>query len=232
MIVLVCLAALALVFRLATHRLRREDLAVVAVALVGFLMVWAQIWVADGKPFPERRYWLQGFVLLFLWAAWGACRVSDALARRLPPARFFAPTLVFLLLALDIVALFKPQIPVGRHYVHAQAGAWAAAAIRADWKGPARDEKVAFSIRDYHPAARPIVETPAHLRRVVYEVGGRHARMEVFGAADAPDYVLDENRQSTTLKKGGYELMAERAFGERHFSLYRRKTRHRRTKKP
>ena len=91
MIVLVCLAALALVFRLATHRLRREELAVVAVALVGFLMVWAQIWVADGKPFPERRYWLQGFVLLFLWAAWGACRVSDALARRLPPARFFAP---------------------------------------------------------------------------------------------------------------------------------------------
>jgi hypothetical protein len=207
-------------------------MAVVAVAIIGFLMVWAQIWIADGKSFPERRYWLQGFVLLFLWAAWGVCRLSNVLARRLPPVRFFAPTLLVVLLLLDVVTLFKPMIPVGRRHVHVLAGDWAAAAICADWKGPTRDEKVAFSIRDYHPAARPIVETPAHLRRVVYEVGGRHARMASFGASDTPDYVLDENRQSATLKKGGYELMAERAFGARHFSLYRRKTRHGRKNKP
>lgn len=223
MIVLVCLAALALVFRLVTHRLRREELAVVAVAFVAFLMVWAQIRIAYSVSFPERRYWLQGFVLLFLWAAWGACRLSDALARRLPPVRFVLPALLAVLLALDAVALFKPLIPVGRRHVHVQAGDWAAAAIRADWNGPARDEKVAFSIRDYHPAERPIVETPAHLRRVGYQVGGRHPRMESFGAEDAPDYVLDENNQSATVAKGGYERMAERTFGKRHFTLYRRK---------
>ena len=82
MIVLVCLGLAAFAYRLATHRLRREELALFAVVVASFLIVWAQIWAADGKPFPERRYWLQSFILLFAWAAWGLCRLTDALGRR------------------------------------------------------------------------------------------------------------------------------------------------------
>lgn len=224
MIVLVCLGLAAFAYRLSTHRLRREELALFAVVVVSFLMVWAQIWVADGKPFPERRYWLQSFILLFAWAAWGARRLSDSLARRVPAVRFVLPVVVVVFLALDVVALFKPLIPVGRRHVHVKASNWAAEAIRADWKGPRRDATVKFSVMEYHPAARPIVETPANLRRTTYLVGGRHPWTKLFGKKDAPDYVLDENHESSTPAKGAYELMEERSFGKRHFALYRRKT--------
>ena len=223
MIVLVCLGLAAFAYRLATHRLRREELALFVVVVASFLMVWAQIWVADGRPFPERRYWLQSFILLFAWAAWGLCRLTDSLARRVPAVRFVLPVMVVVLLALDVVALFKPLIPVGRRHVHVKASNWAAEVIRADWKGPARDAKVKFSVKDYHPADRPIVETPANLRRTMYLVGGRHPRTEVFGKSDAPDYVLDENGQSPMPTPDAYERIAERSFGKRHFSLYRRK---------
>ena len=61
MIVLCAVAAIALVYRLATRRFRQVEAVLLAAMIIGFLAVWAQIWVADGKPFPERRYWLQFF---------------------------------------------------------------------------------------------------------------------------------------------------------------------------
>ena len=232
MTALICLAAVAFVYRVATRQLRREEAALFVVAIASFLMVWAQIWVADGRPFPERRYWLQGFILLFAWASWGLCRLTGSLEHRVPAVRFVLPMLVVVLLALDVVAMFKPLIPVGRRHVHVKAGNWAVEAIQADWKGPKDDARVAFSTAEYHSTARPIVETPANMRRVGYLVGGRYPRVEVFGEEDAPDYVLAENHQSKTPLTGDYELMAERSFGKRHFALYRRKTKHGRKNKP
>ena len=166
---------------------------------------------------------MQGFILLFAWASWGLCRLTGSLEHRVPAVRFVLPTLVVVFLALDVVAMFKPLIPVGRRHVHVKAGNWAVEAIRADWKGPKEDAQVAFSVADYHPSDRPIVETPANMRRVGYLVGGRYPRVEVIGEEDAPDYVLAENHQSKTPLTGAYELMSERSFGKRHFSLYRRK---------
>ena len=225
MIILCAGAAIALVYRLATRQFRRVEAVLLAVMVIGFLIVWAQIWVADGKPFPERRYWLQFFVLLFAWTAWGACHLSDVLARRVPAARFVLPAIVIGFIVIDVVTLFKPMIPVGRQHIHVKVCNWAAEAIRADWKGPQRDENVSFSIRDYHPNARPIVEMSRNLWRVGYLVGGRYARISVFGQEDAPDYVLEEKgHELSTPSTGAYELMVERSFGKRHFALYRRKT--------
>lgn len=221
MITIGILACAAVVWRIRRRLFTRAEAALAALIVVNWVMIWAQINVADRVPFPEQRYWIQSFVLLGGWAVWGVDRAAAALSGRFPAARFVLPILIGALALFDLVMVFKPHIPVGRRYAYAQACTWAEGVIRDDWRGPAKDEKNPFSIREYHRPNRPVVR--AFSRRLPYVLGGRRDNPAIFGPIDTPDYIVVDTRKGKAPSGARYEKIASNTFARRTFDLYRLK---------
>lgn len=222
MIALEILAVLAIAYRIRKRLFTRAEAVVVALVALNLLVIWAQIVIADGVPFPERRYWCQADALLLGWAAWALLALGRRLAARVPRLRPTAPVaIVVVALALLLAALLvKPHVPGSRRHARLQACDWAEARIRADWRGPSADPDVVYSVIEYHERARPSVL--AHTGLLPYRLGGRRAMPHKFGAVDLPDYIFDEERKIVFPEGGRYEMMGKARFGRATFALYRR----------
>lgn len=224
MIVLLTIAALAILFRLAKGLFTRQEALVLAVFLVNVLFVFLQSAICDSVWMPERRYFIQGGVLLLGWTAWGVFAFSRACAARFPLARFAFPVLVVAFALLEVGMLVKAQVPGSRRHAYLAALDWARGRIRADYRGPKADAQVAYFSGEYRDASRPVVQ--AHTARLAYLLGGRNASVAHLFADDVPDYIFDEERKidlSAFAKWGAsYELMGKAMFGKRAFALYRR----------
>ena len=224
MIVLLTIAVLAILFRLAKGLFTRQEALVLAVFLANFLFVFLQSAICDSVWMPERRYFIPGGVLLLGWTAWGVFAFSRACAAKFPLARFAFPVLVAVFALIEVVMLVKPVVPGSRRHAYLAALDWAMPRIAADWHGPAADERVAFFPGEYRDVGRPIVH--AHTARLPYLFGGRNDSVSHLFADDAPDYIFDEERKIDLAafadKSARYELMDKVAFGSRTFALYRR----------
>ena len=118
--------------------------------------------------------------------------------------------------------IMKPHIPGSRRYAYLRAVDWAAEKIRADWKGPAKDEYMGYSNLNYRHPNRPAVR--AHTSRLPYVLNGRRSTAL---ADDVPDYIYDEECEidlaAESLHGAKYELMDRLTVGKRTFALYRRR---------
>lgn len=226
MIVVNLIALAVVVYRMATRRFTRVEGVLLAIIVVNWMMVVAQINVGGHKLLPEKRYWAQVMVLALGWFAWGVRQASAGLAQKFAPAKFLLPLAVALLAANDLVILVKPHLPVGRRHAYVQACDWAEARIRADWDGPARDATNVFHIANYHLPNRPCID--AHSNRLPYVLGGRADSLVKQSAVDIPDYIFDEEREidlrDRYLRGTTYRLLDRVKFGKRTFALYRRET--------
>lgn len=204
-----------LVWRKRKGQLTRVEIRTLGIAFVAVLMVWLQIAICDHKPLPERRYYSQALLLLFPWAIWGLrelCRI-----RRWPFVRILGAAVVGIAL-YDGVMLVKAGLPVGRRAAYSAACDWAAKEIAADWKGPARDAEVDFSLEQYVTPARPIVD--GYTRRIAYLVGGRRLSKQRRDVEVADYWVGDLRRQDPPAE--GFEKMGEFTRGKYAFGLYRK----------
>lgn len=221
MIILALIALVAIIYRIKTRAFTRAEGVLLALIAGNFLLILAQIVIKDHVAFPEKRYWVQSFILLLGWTAWGIGAVcKSSLARRFKPIRYLFPLIVVLFAINDLVMVIKPRIPVGRRHAWVAACNWATERIRTDWKGPAKDAADTFSIRQYHQPKRPCVA--GHTARIAYLLDGRVASVNEFGEMDRPDYICKE--ESKIGKLGAdYEFMDRVQFGKRRFVLYRRR---------
>ena len=206
---------LALAWRWRKGQVTRGEVLVLGIVGLSVLMVWAQIFVCDHKLFPERRYYSQALLLLFPWLVWGMRELCRRW--RWPFARLTGAVVVGFAL-YDGVMLVKARLPVGRRAAYVAACNWAAQEIASDWKGPTREESVAFTPNQYISPARPIVA--AFARRIPYLVGGRRLsrwRRQI----DTADYWVGDLRRDVP-PATGYEKMGEFTHGKYVFALYRR----------
>lgn len=219
MIALAVIALIAIFYRLKCRAFTRAEGVLLALIAANLLLIWAQIAIKDHATFPEKRYWVESFILLLGWSAWGIVAFcKSSFARRIPFVRFLLPLIIALFAINDLVMCIKPRIPVGRRHAWVAACDWAEERIRADWRGPAKDEKDVFSTRQYHHPNRPCVA--GHTARIAYLLNGRVASINEFGKLDKPDYICKE--ESKIGKLGAeYELMDRVQFGKRRFALYR-----------
>lgn len=220
MIAVGILALIAVVWRIRIRVFTRAETALLALVAGNWVMIWAQINVSDGVLFPEKRYWIQSFVLLCGWAVWGVDRLSALLCSRYSFAKHLLPLMLYLLILFDFVMIFKPHIPVGRRFAYRKACNWAENVIMRDWKGPEKDEANPFSIKEYHHPNRPVVR--AFSKRLAYDLKGRRDNVHIFGKVDTPDYIVIDKTKKPPPGKG-YDKIAAAAYASRKFEIYRRK---------
>lgn len=218
MIAVGILTLMAIVWRIRIHAFTRVEMALLALIVGNWMMIWAQINIADGVAFPEKRYWIESFVLLCGWAVWGIERVSSHFSDRIPCLKYVIFASLSLLIVFDLVMIAKPHIPIGRRFAYNKACAWAVGVIRRDWRGPDRDVKNPFSIKEYHRANRPVVEAFSQL--VPYELKGRRENVKIFGKIDTPDYIVIDKKKAHPPKRG-YEKIAFAEYASREFEIYR-----------
>jgi len=170
--------------------------------------------MAGAKLMPEPRYYVQCFVLLL--------PLIPFLLLRLRHGQKVVCILLAALAVHAVVFLVKAQIPGTRRNQYVAACDWAVDVIRADYKGPRKDIEPSFSVDEYHPLERPVVD--AHVHRVSYLLGGRKASLIGCGLVDLPDYVVGEPHRINRLPWycAEYEPLAERKFGKRDFIIYKR----------
>lgn len=225
MIVVGILSLMAVVWRVRMRVFTREEIVLLAIVFVNWAVICAQINVADGVVFPEKRYWIQSFVLMCGWAMWGLDRVTEVLSRKKHVCKYILPVLVIVLIIFDFVMVFKPHIPIGRRYAYYKACAWAEDVIRKDWQGSERDLNNPFSIKEYHRPNRPVVR--AFSQRLVYNLKGRRDNVGIFGVVDIPDYIVIDTGKMNSKKNrrpgNGYEKISEAVFVSNKFELYKRK---------
>lgn len=160
----------------------------------------------------DPRYFRPADFLTWGWAAWGATNWWHR--AKWPLVALLAGTCVF-----DAVLVIKPNLPVGRRGAYVRACDWAVARIRADWRGPTRDETNVWSLVEYHTPYRPVVE--AHVARVPYLLGGRHSLLEDFGMdVDLPDYWIVETSRDDP-PPPSHEHVDTYQDGKYTFELYR-----------
>lgn len=214
-------SALALGYRVYRYRreIARGEWALVAVVAVNFLAVILQNSFENGRfrlCFAEDRYVLQACSLLFPWGVWMILRFRWI--------SLLLPGAVAALVIFQSVMTVKSHFPVGRRSAFIAAADWAVGRIRADYRGPASDEKKFFSLRTYHRQNRPVVH--GHTARVGYLLNGRDEEMKKFGKVDLPDYwVTGGHDENFPAIRGRYELLDAKEFGKRKFEIYRRKRR-------
>lgn len=223
MITVGLLALLAVAWRIRKRLFTRAEAVLAAIVVINLGMVWAQIVVADHVAFPEKRYWIQSFVLVCGWAVWGVDRAAATLAARVPVLRYALPAALAVLAVLDVVMVLKPQIPFGRRYAYVQACTWAEDLIRKDWHGPEKDDHNPFAIQEYHRPNRPVVQ--AFTRRLPYVLDGRKDNEYVFGALDTPDYIAVDTKKEVRRPGPKYEKIGAATFASRTFEVYRLKKR-------
>lgn len=172
----------------------------------------------------DPRYFRPASFLSWIWLAWG-------LSHWWSKVKWYALGLFAAACIYDAVMVFKPLIPGSRRSAYVQAGDWAIGRIRADWKGPSRDEEDVFALKEYHVPYRPIVH--AHIARVPYFLHGRYSFMEHFGKIDTPDYWVIDTRRDVRfwlpeVRKftpypwlPDYELIDRSSFGGREFEIWR-----------
>lgn len=213
------LALIAVAWRIRIRVFTRAEAALLALVAGNWVMIWAQINVSDGVPFPEKRYWIQSFVLLCGWAVWGVYRLSAFLRGRFPSAKHLLPLMLYTLILFDFVMLFKPYIPAGRRFAYRKACDWAENVIMRDWKGPEKDSENPFSVKEYHRPDRPVVR--AFSKRLAYDLKGRRDNVRIFGKIDTPDYIVID-RTKEPPPGSGYDKIAAEAYASRIFEIYRR----------
>jgi len=186
--------------------------------LVLFGQSMVAFWKWRGMPgaglMTEPRYYVQCFILLL--------PLIPLLLLRLRHGQKILCVLVAALAVHAVAFIVKAQIPGTRRNQYVAACDWAAGMIRADYKGPRKDAEPCFSIAEYHPLERPVVD--AHVHRVAYLLGGRKASLIGCGLVDLPDYIVDEPHRIDRLpwRFAEYETLAERKFGKRDFIIYKR----------
>ena len=228
MIVAIAIALLAIAYRVRMRLFTKAEFVVLSIFVVNWVTIELQITICDHILFPEKRYWVQSGVLLLGWTAWGIYRFSSALSSRFRLARYVLPAAVACLAGFEVLMIMKPHIPGSRRYAYLQAVDWAAERIRADWKGPAKDEHLEYVGSNYRRPNRPVVH--AHTARLPYVLNGRRSLRgdeSVCDIHDIPDYICDEEKNidlaADWLHGARYELMDRLTVGKRTFALYRRR---------
>jgi hypothetical protein len=218
-------AFLTVVWRIRNRVFTRAEVALLSLIVVNWIVIWAQINIADGVAFPEKRYWIQSYVLLCGWAVWGIERLITVLVRKNQAFKFVLPVLFVGLIIFDCMMVLRTHIPVGRRYAYYKACAWAEDVIRKDWQGSERDLNNPFSIKEYHRPNRPVVR--AFSQRLVYNLKGRRDNVGIFGDVDMPDYIVIDTGKMNSKKNrrpgNGYEKISEAVFVSNKFELYKRK---------
>lgn len=160
----------------------------------------------------DPRYFRPASFLSWIWLA---CGLSTYWSK----VKWYALSALAAICIFDAVLVIKPNLPFGRRGAYVRACDWAVGKIRADWKGPARDPDIGFSLGEYHTPYRPVVM--AYVARVPYLLNGRQALLTDFGKVDFPDYwIIDVRRDDPP--RAGFELMDTYRQGKFAFELYRR----------
>ena len=179
-----------------------------------FAMEEAQLFVKFHHFRYDPRYFRPASFLSWIWLAWG---VSAWWGK----VKWYALSALAVGCIYDAVMVIKPNLPFGRRGAYVRACDWAVERIRADWKGPDRDQAPVFSLGEYHTPYRPVVQ--AHVARVPYLLGGRQALLTDFGKTDCPDYWIIDVKRDIPPPKAGFDLLDTYRRGKFTFELYRRK---------
>ena len=224
MIVVMAIAALAIAYRIKARLFTKSEAVILAIFAVNWLMIELQIVICDHRTHPEMRYWVQAGILLSGWAVWAVHKVSISLAEKIRPAKYVLPLIVVCLAITETVMIAKAHIPVGRRYAYVQVVDWAKDLIKADWRGPEKDEGIEYFNGEYRQPNRPIIS--CHTARLPYVLNGRNDSVSGYFENDTPDCICDEekniNLSSPALHGACYELMDKCEVGKRRFALYRR----------
>ena len=162
----------------------------------------------------DPRYFRPASFLSWIWLAWGV-------SAWWPKIKWYVLSALAAGCVYDAVMVIKPNLPFGRRGAYVRACDWAVGRIRADWKGPNRDQDPVFSLKEYHTPYRPVVQ--AHVARVPYLLNGRQALLTDFGKADYPDYWIIDVKRDDPPPKSGFDLLDTYRRGKFKFELYRRK---------
>ena len=177
-----------------------------------FALEGAQLLVKFHHFRYDPRYFRPASFLSWIWLAWG---VSAWWGK----VKWYALSALAVGCIYDAVMVIKPNLPFGRRGAYVRACDWAVERIRADWKGPDRDQAPVFSLREYHTPYRPVVQ--AHVARVPYLLNGRQALLTDFGKTDYPDYWIIDVKRDYPPPKDGFELLDTYRRGKFTFELYR-----------
>lgn len=201
----------ALFVRMKRRQMTAVEFALLGVALVSLAIIFGQTLVCDGSM-PERRYFAQVLTVCAPWGVWGVLQVRGG--------RWVLASALAALAIFHAIMYAKPHIPGARRHAYVMACNWAAEKIRADWRGPSRDDETAYSSRQYHLPFRPCVHGISP--RLGYLVGGRDEFGHIFRNEDIPDYWLNGRNDERFVRKD-YELMDVYSCGKYKFELHRRK---------
>lgn len=220
--ILVLFVALAgVVIRVCTRRMTAREWWIIFFVALNVFLVQLQMFVGeDGKMAWILRYHQAALTLLYGWAAWTVVELfnlSKGWARR-----GIVCAISLWLMGAGGTALWrivKHEFTESKRNARMLSAEWAEAVIRKDWKGPIRDKECFFTVQEYHPSRRPIIQSVgAYLPNIV---GGRwYWRAPDIRRHEKPDYAF--------LPKGvkvppGMRLLAEKSFGKkkRVFCVYR-----------
>lgn len=200
------------------YRIRRKMLTGGEVVLWGLfllnvLLVQLQLYVENWRFKVDLRYLSPAFVLL-----WGVCIWPIAeFWRRHRKLDYVLAAVFVAALGVNAFRVVKHHFGMGNRSRKTLVSAWAADAIRKDWDGPRRDEKLLWSPREYNTRARPVINCAASYRSIAYLTGGRIYFPEV-GGANKGDYWLVEGDDPAPENA---RLVGSLPFKNRRFSLYR-----------
>ena len=223
-----------LLCRVVLRKARPAELLLPGVVLLSFVLIQAQMSVEGGlggiMAFFDMpifwRYHLPTWPLLMIVVAFAICELS-----RMVPRRFALPV-VLALTVLVVGESARKYCKFERRWgdelrAMAKADAWAAEIIRADWKGPGECART-WNPHIYNSDRRPLVVDAGGF--LAYQVGGscpesKESDNTSLWPKENPNYMFlpegcCEPYVRWYLKNGG-EVMAERVFGGRRFTLYR-----------
>lgn len=221
MIVFNLFAALVVIYRWRHRLVTRGEILLIAIWLVHWLLVEAQMITLFGRFKIDWRYLDPANAILWLEAAWGLARLWS-----FPRWRLAIAVVISGFALTNGAMVIKHLFPVGRRARIVNVCREGARQILADWKGPARDALAKYSSGEYHPVERPVVQGPKSFRsaqQILGEMcGGRSSKLSYFPGTDEPDYwLLDEVEPPPA----NAVVMSEITYGHHHFVLYRREER-------
>lgn len=210
-------------WRICSRRMSALEWLVLLFVAVNIFLVQVQMFVGEnGKFVWILRYHQAALTLLYGWAAWfvvEAVRSTGGWRRK----GIVALAAVWLVAtgATSLWRIVKHEFVESKRNARMLAAHWAEEIISRDWDGPKADEEHFFTVQEYHPRRRPIIQSPGAY--LPYIAKGRwYSLSSDVRKHEKPDYAFVADGGKPPV---GMICIAEKSFTgkNRRFRLYRAK---------
>lgn len=220
-IIVLLVGLIGVAWRARTRRMAAQEWWIMGFVAASIFLVQLQMFVGEnGKIQWILRYHQAVLTVLYGWAAWTVAEVVKA-----APARW-RKMAVFVFAAWFVSAggtslwrIVKHEFAGSSRNARNEAAKWAAELIEKDWQGPKADSERFFTVQEYHPRLRPVIQSIG--ARLPWLAKGRwYSLSRDVRKHEKPDYAFLPGHVDPPK---GMELLAEKSFGkkQRKFRLFR-----------